>query len=234
MMIRSLTLPIALFALLGMTPGASAYFAEDFLFPSPATPAEALPEESIAVTPVVLPAPDAVLSRALFTAKLVEERYAPATIKQCYWDIASSVPPQFTQVFSDVATDHPYARHLCIALRDGLIHGYGDGTFRPDQPITAAEASRILARAANLTPYADATHYDRWYEPYVWELSQRNAIPLQIESLSQPLSVSAMQEMTVRITENITDKPARSYRSLVAPTAERIEVRNVCTHDSCR
>lgn len=32
-------------------------------------------------------------------------------------------------------------------VKDGIINGYPDGTFRPENPVTRAEFARILARA---------------------------------------------------------------------------------------
>ncbi len=221
-MIRSLLRAGMAVLLLGAASSAAAYFPEDFLIERD-TPAAAT-GTVVDVAPVVLPVPDAPLSRALFTARVIEERYPPSVIAACYWDIASSVPPRFTNVFADVPTDHPYARHLCIALRDGFIRGYGDGTFRPDQPVTAAEAARILARSEGLTPWADAAHYDLWFEPYLWALSQRNALPQDITDIGAPLATRVAEEMTVRVTQDITDRPTRTYHQLVRPPVPSLRV----------
>lgn len=217
LMIRITTLTGLVLALLSLATPASAYFAEDFALP--VAPIIRSADTPITVTPVILPEADTSISRAQFTALVVEKLYAPTTIDHCYWDIGFPLPPQFSLVFSDVSVNDPYAKHLCIAMRDGLIRGYGDGTFRPEQPITVAESSRILSRAYGLTPYADATHYDLWYEPYVWALAERNALPLQIKNLSQSVSVSIAQEMQMRVHEHVTDKPKRTYRELMVPPA---------------
>jgi hypothetical protein len=40
------------------------------------------------------------------------------------------------------------ARKIALALKDyGIITGYEDGTFRPDQPITRLEAASLIYRA---------------------------------------------------------------------------------------
>jgi hypothetical protein len=38
------------------------------------------------------------------------------------------------------------------AARDGIVEGYGDGTFRPDAPVNRAEALKILLTATDLAP----------------------------------------------------------------------------------
>ena len=43
---------------------------------------------------------------------------------------------------------HEKARKIALALRDlGIITGYEDGTFRPDQPITRMEVASLIYRA---------------------------------------------------------------------------------------
>lgn len=43
-----------------------------------------------------------------------------------------------------------YAEYINFASNHGWISGYSDGTFRPDAPITRAEAAKILANAIQL------------------------------------------------------------------------------------
>ena len=51
------------------------------------------------------------------------------------------------EVFSDVPEDHWAAAHLYSAYAAGWLTGYPDGTFRPDQAVTRAEAVTALNRA---------------------------------------------------------------------------------------
>ncbi|MBR4016025.1 MAG: S-layer homology domain-containing protein [Anaerotignum sp.] len=53
-----------------------------------------------------------------------------------------------TAVFSDVKESHWAYKQIATASK-GLVAGYPDGTFRPDQPITRAEAVSILNRILN-------------------------------------------------------------------------------------
>lgn len=64
--------------------------------------------------------------------------------------------------FSDVSLNRWYAPYICYAEQKGYVHGYSDHTFRPDQPITRAEAS-IMACAVlklDLTNVPDAGYTD--------------------------------------------------------------------------
>lgn len=52
------------------------------------------------------------------------------------------------QLFSDVPISHWAANYIEAAVESGFISGYSDGSFRPDQQITRAEAVTILNRVS--------------------------------------------------------------------------------------
>ncbi|GAA0846089.1 hypothetical protein GCM10008915_51720 [Bifidobacterium pullorum subsp. gallinarum] len=61
-----------------------------------------------------------------------------------------------------------------MAVTEGLMIGYADGTFRPGQPITRAEIAAVLGRVMNEssemdgnTSYADDSGIPVWAKPYV-------------------------------------------------------------------
>lgn len=83
--------------------------------------------------------------------------------------IASSPPcpdrPEVKCPFADVpATANPYYQTTFQAFRTGMISGYPDGTFRPQQPMNSAEAISSLAAAFNLVPQIDSLK-QRYGEP---------------------------------------------------------------------
>ncbi|OMF86651.1 hypothetical protein BK147_29680, partial [Paenibacillus sp. FSL R7-0337] len=53
--------------------------------------------------------------------------------------------------FSDVSTGGWYGLELQVATQNGLISGYPDGTFRPDNNISRQEAMAIVSRALSIT-----------------------------------------------------------------------------------
>ncbi len=56
--------------------------------------------------------------------------------------------------FSDVDSSKWYAKYVGFMQDKGIINGYEDGTFRPEQVITRAEFAAISSRFATLTPSA--------------------------------------------------------------------------------
>lgn len=60
--------------------------------------------------------------------------------------------------FADVSPDDPYAPDYLTARSLGWLTGFADGTLRPEQPVTRAEAASLLNRALGRTP--DRTYID--------------------------------------------------------------------------
>jgi hypothetical protein len=53
--------------------------------------------------------------------------------------------------FPDVASSHWANGHIGAVVSQGIMNGYPDGTFKPDNPMTRAEVSAVIASAYNLT-----------------------------------------------------------------------------------
>ncbi len=51
---------------------------------------------------------------------------------------------QTTNCFPDVGYKEWYSKYICTAKDLKIISGYGDGNFKPDQPVNKAEALKIL------------------------------------------------------------------------------------------
>lgn len=80
--------------------------------------------------------PDRLMTRAELTAMLVRA-------------LGISLSPQPNR-FSDVSKEDWYADVIGIAEHYGLVMGYDDGTFRPNDPVTRQEAIVMIYRAAIL------------------------------------------------------------------------------------
>ena len=53
--------------------------------------------------------------------------------------------------FSDVKAKHWFAPYVNWAAKNEITNGYNDGTFRPNQPVTRAEAASLVVRFAKTT-----------------------------------------------------------------------------------
>lgn len=72
---------------------------------------------------------------------------------------------------------------IAAAVKAGIINGYDDGTFRPDQPISRAEMAVIIMRAKNTganskteVSFSDSKQIPAWALPYVQEAVQLKII----------------------------------------------------------
>lgn len=73
--------------------------------------------------------------------------------------IACFFPPRTdAEQFSDIPEDHPDAACFLSARAWGWLGGFEDGTARPDQPVTRAEAAVLINRALGRVP--DSTYID--------------------------------------------------------------------------
>ncbi|MDU2294000.1 MAG: S-layer homology domain-containing protein, partial [Peptococcus niger] len=66
----------------------------------------------------------------------------------------------YTSGLSDIYAGDWYADTVGYAVQKGIVSGYPDGTFKPNQPITRAEFSSIASRFADLTEEKDLTFSD--------------------------------------------------------------------------
>ncbi len=78
----------------------------------------------------------------------------------------------------------------------GLVSGYPDGTFKPDDTITRAEFAKIVALAFDLTDEDTLDEYndldeDTWYYPYVAKTTKyipKYRLPVQYPSMEPYLN----------------------------------------------
>ena len=86
--------------------------------------------------------------------------------------------------FSDVAGGDWYADPVAWAASEGIVGGYGDGTFGPNDPITREQMASILYRyadykgldvsaRASLDAYSDADSVSPWASDVMsWAVSE--------------------------------------------------------------
>jgi hypothetical protein len=61
---------------------------------------------------------------------------------------------QRATVFSDVGADQKASGYIASAVNAGIIQGYPDGTYRPNETVTRGQMAIFLSRAFNLTEEA--------------------------------------------------------------------------------
>ncbi|MCG7344093.1 S-layer homology domain-containing protein [Sporosarcina sp. ACRSL] len=84
--------------------------------------------------------------------------------------------------FKDVPTNLDHHEAIVNLAERGIVQGYKDGTFRPDETLTRAHASKILALSLNLEttnvkdPGFKDVNKNQWYYGYVAALANAGYI----------------------------------------------------------
>ncbi len=91
--------------------------------------------------------------------------------------------------FNDVS-DEWFAPYVCAAAAANIIDGYADGSFKPDQKVNFAEASKMIANAFELSTRSGAG--ENWFTKYVVALEENGAIPDSIPSFNKEVSRGEM------------------------------------------
>ena len=123
--------------------------------------------------------------------------------------------------FSDISEDNDFISWICIAKSNEIIHGYGDGTFKPWANISFIEAVKIIVNTFGYEVESDGV----WYKSLVEKLAQEKSIPTTIDSFSKKITRGEMAEMIYRLKENVITKESLTYDGLKA--IEMIKINKV-------
>ena len=132
---------------------------------------QGLSSQTVDATPVVTPVPVVTPSPVDTTTPPPTDQNPPTT--------PAAPTPTPTPEFTDIANH--WSKDLVVSMVEkGIIKGYEDNTFRPDNKITRAEAAAILYRVLGLaeptlpaeTGFNDVQS-NAWYAGYVLELKTR-------------------------------------------------------------
>ena len=98
-----------------------------------------------------------------------------AEVAQMFYALLLDKDVTDTRTFSDVSEDAWYATAVKTMAALGVMGGYPDGTFRPEQPITRAEFSTVALAFAYEPERASCSYRDvkntDWFYPYVAQAS---------------------------------------------------------------
>lgn len=155
--------------------------------------------------------PEREVNRAEFTKIILNSQFSETEIENC----------QGNGNFSDISFNTWYGSFVCLAQAKAIIQGYPDGTFRPEQNINFVEAAKIIVGTLssyfpaeqipilefpeylNTTADGEIIDHNPWYRPFVTKISDKQAIPLTIQSLEQRITRGELAEIIWRIkTEN--------------------------------
>jgi len=123
--------------------------------------------------------PDNTINRAEFVKIIMEKmstKYA-AEGENCYPDV----------------TTQWYAPYICGATKSGLVSGYPDKKFHPENPITFVEASKVIVNARG--DQLDSGNNENWYHKFVKVMESNAAIPFSITAFDKNITRGEMARM---------------------------------------
>ncbi len=107
--------------------------------------------------------------------------------------------------FNDTDEDAWYYPSLLRSVHAGYIKGFADGTFRPAQNVTVAEASSMVSKAFDIeSPDLGAV----WYERFIRSLAGLHALPVSIRAQSEPIKRGELIEMLWRLANHVQSRPS--------------------------
>lgn len=140
--------------------------------------------------------PDRILNRAELLKILIEAKGEKDLDEEKYRNCFSDVGEQW------------FAVYVCHAKEIGIVGGYSDGSFRPEQQVNFVEAAKMMVGVFELET---ADEGEVWYELYVKALTENKKVPRSIVAFDQDLRRGEMAEMVWRVTEQKEDEAFRSF-----------------------
>ncbi|UQZ34370.1 hypothetical protein C2I18_13085 [Paenibacillus sp. PK3_47] len=135
-------------------------------------------------------------------------RIYPLIIHRTAAEPAGTVP-----VLTDLS-GHWAEQSVSDALSDGIISGYPDGSFRPDQPVTRAEFAVLLMKALHLEAgsaelaFTDRSLIGAWAQGAISAAVESKVIKGYSDGSFKPASVLSRAEMAVMIARALGQEPA--------------------------
>lgn len=116
--------------------------------------------------------------------------------------------------FTDINHNNWFYDDVCIAVQAGYINGYEDNTFRPNNPITREEASKIIISIKNqqddvydkLDTFPDKHLVSNWAKPYVEGAIENNYLKGDtLKNLHPTNSITRAESVSLlsRVEQNI-------------------------------
>jgi hypothetical protein len=137
--------------------------------------------------------PESQINRAEFLKIIVESKFSDTEIENALKE--DKIENYNYADFIDIPINEWYAPYIRIAVREGLIKGYPDGTFRPEGNVNFVEALKIILKVSDII-YDDTT--SPWYRGSVEKASELNLISSDITSFSLNITRAQMADLITR------------------------------------
>ncbi|WP_332647575.1 S-layer homology domain-containing protein [Lysinibacillus sp. 54212] len=137
--------------------------------------------------------------------------------------VVAPVIPEASVKFKDLDSNAYYYQPVLELTERGIVAGFGDGTFRPNSPVTRGQAAKMIAKSVGLNTsniknpeFRDVSTKDPFY-PYIAALANQGAIsgytdktfrpnePITRGQMAKILSVGFGFEKATALNHDFTD-----------------------------
>lgn len=158
--------------------------------------------------------PSAPVSRVEFLKMLMGAAMPDGALTLC--------DPNHIYSFPDANKTAWYAPYLCSAVQHNVVNGYPDGTFKPTNQVTFAEAAKMMSLSSQIYPgiyvpeivpiqtFAPAP----WYEYTSRPVADAKLVPVSVTRLDQPLTRGEVAEMLYRWLSGFEPETYQRYERL--------------------
>ncbi|WP_162463211.1 cadherin-like beta sandwich domain-containing protein [Paenibacillus psychroresistens] len=116
--------------------------------------------------------------------------------------------------YADIDDIGQWARPaISMAVQQGIINGYEDGSFRPDSPLTRAEMTILIIRTLGLpvetdqsTSFVDNSSIPAWALPYIVEATKLGIVKGLENNRFEPNGTATRAEAVVILTRLLNQK----------------------------
>lgn len=122
--------------------------------------------------------------------------------------------------YTDTIKEAWYQRYVQIGSCLGIVQGYPDSTFQPDQNVTLPEASKMISESFQ---FNNEVPGEVWYEGPINNLAYRGALPTTISNLTSALTRGQIAEIIYRLKSGKTKLATHSLRSLKAARSHSLD-----------
>ncbi|MBP2632641.1 MAG: S-layer y domain protein [Firmicutes bacterium] len=116
--------------------------------------------------------------------------------------------PAFANPFADVQKDHWAYDAVNVLAKDGIVDGYGDGTFKGDKTITRYEMAQIVAKAMAKTDVsaADKATIEKLAKEFSSELKDMGIKVDEVKAEQERAKITGDARLRYGATDNGSDQ----------------------------
>ena len=117
------------------------------------------------------------------------------------------------QVFKDVPSGSPAARAISYLKDKGYLQGFGDGTFRPSEPMTRAALLVLISKIRGAMPHPYLNSYcfkdvkEEWFAPYVCSAKRNGLVSGESKYFRPEENITRAEAIKIIVTA--FEKPAQ-------------------------